>query len=400
MTNPKDLIDQSQHNYMNVYTLQNVVLERGDGCYLYDTDGKQYLDCAAGIAVVALGHNSPIFNKAITDQLAQFAMCTGSFVTPPKAKAAEFLTKAAGMDRIFFCNSGAEAVEGAIKTARIWAHEEKGPDVKEIITFTNAFHGRTYGAMSLTEKSRHNPEFSPYVPGIHFAEFNDIESVKKLITNKICAIIVEPIQGEGGVLPATPDFMKGLRALCDEHDICLIVDEIQTGIGRTGTFFAHEQYGIKPDMMTLAKGMGGGFPVGAYLAMDKFGKHIKPGMHGTTYGGNPLATSVAYAVSSAVHKPEFLAHVKEVSAYLMDGLEKLKRETNSIEDIRGKGLMIGLDTVFDIKKLLKALLESGMIATQAGARSLRLTPPLTLTKAQADEALKIIGDVIQKGDLK
>lgn len=394
-----DMISRAQDNYMNVYTLQNVVLDRGDGCYLYDTDGKKYLDCAAGIAVVALGHNSPIFNKAITDQLSQLAMCTGSFVTKPKFDAAEFITKAAKMDRVFYCNSGTEAVEGALKTARLWAHHEKGADVKDVITFKNAFHGRTYGAVSVTEKARTYPEFGPYVPGVEFALFNDLESVKKLVTPKTCAIIVEPVQGEGGVLPATPEFMTGLRKLCDEKDICLIVDEVQTGIGRTGTFFAHEQYGIKPDIMTLAKGLGGGFPVGAYLAVEKFGKHIKPATHGSTYGGNPLACAVALAVSSEVHKPEFLKHVRDVGDHLIAGLEKLKRDTNSIEAIRGKGLMIGIDTVFDIKKLLPALLKAGMIATQAGDRSLRITPPLTLTKAQADEALQIIGDVIRKGDL-
>ncbi len=394
-----DMISGAQNNYMNVYTLQNVVLERGDGCYLYDTDGKQYLDCAAGIAVVALGHNSPIFNKAITDQLSKVAMTTGSFVTPPKYNAAEFITKAAKMDRVFFCNSGAEAVEGALKTARLWAHHEKGPDVKEIITFKNAFHGRTYGSVSVTEKARTYPEFGPYVPGVHFAIYNDLESVKPLINKNTCAIIVEPVQGEGGVLPATPEFMKGLRKLCDDHNLCLIVDEIQTGIGRTGTFFAHEQYGILPDIMTLAKGLGGGFPVGAFLAVEKFGKHIKPSTHGSTYGGNPLACAVALAVSSEVHKPAFLAHVREVSDYLIAGLDKLKRDTNSIEAIRAKGLMIGVDTVFDIKKLLAALLKAGMIATQAGDRSLRITPPLTLTMAQADDALQIIGDVIRKGDL-
>ncbi len=395
----KILIDRARHNYMNVYTLQNVVLDRGEGVYLYGTDGKKYLDCAAGIAVLALGHGHPIFKQAIQTQMDKLAMCTGSFVTTEKVAVSDFLTQSAHMDRAFLCNSGAEAVEGALKTARLWAHHEKGAHCKEFITFKNAFHGRTYGAVSVTEKARTYPEFGPYIPGVHFAEYNNLDSVRPLLSDNICAIIVETIQGEGGVLPGTPDFITGLRKICDEHNICLIIDEIQTGIGRTGKMFCHQNYGIKPDIMTLAKGMGGGFPVGAFLAMEKFGKYIKPGTHGTTYGGNPLACAVTLAVSSEVAKPEFLAQVKDTGAYFMDGLKKLKSDTNSIEDIRGKGLMIGVDTVYDIKKLLPALLDTGLIATQAGDRSLRLTPPLIFTHDHVNEALDKIGHVIRKGDL-
>ncbi len=394
-----DLISQAKANYMNVYNLQDVVLERGDGCYLFDTDGKKYLDCAAGIAVVALGHSSPVFKKAITEQMDMFSMCTGSFVTPSKAAAADLLTKASGLDRVFFCNSGTEAVEGALKLARLWAHKEKSPDAKEFITFRQSFHGRTFGAVSVTEKAHTYPEFGPYLPGVQWAQYNDVDSVKRLISKKTCAIIVELIQGEGGVRPATPEFAKGLRQLCDEHDIAIIVDEIQTGMGRTGTMFAFEQYGITPDIMTLAKGLGGGFPVGAFLAKEKFGKHIGPGTHGSTYGGNPLACAVALAVSSEINQPAFLKSVRDTGAYLKEGLERLKRETNSIEDIRGTGLIFGIDTVFDIKKLIKKLLENGVIATQAGDRSLRLTPPLIADKGHADEAIDKIGHVIRKGDL-
>lgn len=394
-----DMKNRADKVIMPLYPAKEVALERGEGCYLYDTKGKEYLDCAAGIAVSSLGHGNKAYIEAAKDQLNKMIMCVGSFTTQPKIEAAEYLTANCCADQIFFCNSGAEAVEGALKLARKWAHKNKGEDCKEIIAFENSFHGRTYGAVSCTYKSTKQPEFAPYLPGVHFAKFNDIESVRELISNTICAIIVEPVQGEGGIQPATPEFMHALRQLCDDEDIALISDEIQAGMGRLGTLFAHDFYDIEIDICTIAKGMGAGFPIGAFLGKKKFTQSFEAGEHGTTYGGNPLGTRLAYETVKQINQPEFLQNVKETGQYLKEGFEKLQRETNSIEDVRGEGLMLGVDTVYDIKKLLNKLLDNGLIATQAGAKALRITPPLIFEKSHADEALDKIGHVIRNGDL-
>lgn len=384
---------------MPLYPQKAVTLSHGEGMYLYDTDGKQYLDMAAGIAVSALGHSNQQLKDTIKGQIDQLMMCVGSYPTAPKVNAAELLVNNCCQEQVFFCNSGAEAVEGCLKLARKWAHEHKGPDCKEIIAFKGSFHGRTYGAASCTYKSKKQDYFAPYLPGIHFAEFNNLENVKALISDKTAAVIVEPVQGEGGLKPATPDFIQGLRDLCTEQEIIFISDEIQAGMGRLGTLWAHAYFDIEPDLVAIAKGMGAGFPVGAFLGKKKFTSAFAPGDHGTTYGGNPLATAVVHTVVSQIKEPAFLQHVREVGAYLMDGLNKLKTDTNSIEDVRGVGLMIGVDTVYDIGKLLNKLLEDGLIATQAGERTLRLTPPLIISKSEADEALDKFSHIIRKGDL-
>jgi len=399
MSNTKELIEKAHETIMPLYSIKDAVLESGKGCHVWDTEGNKYLDCIAGIAVVSLGHGNQRVIDAAIDQMNKITMCSGSYQTEPKIKCAELLTSLCCADQVFFTNSGAEAVEGALKLARKWAHINKGEDCKEIIAFKDSFHGRTYGAVSCTYKSVKQPEFAPYLPGVHHAEFNDIESVKSLINDKTAAIIVEPIQGEGGILPATEDFIKDLRELCDEKEIVLISDEIQAGMGRIGTVFAHDAYNFEPDIVTIAKGMGGGFPVGAFMAKKKFSEVFKYGDHGSTYGGNPLATRIAYEVVDQIRQPAFLQNVIDTGNYLMEGLEKLKSDTNSIEDIRGKGLMIGIDTVYDIGKLLKELEKNGLLATQAGNRSLRLTPPLVMGRAEADEAIEKLGHVIRKGDL-
>ena len=388
---------RAEEKIMPLYAIKDAVLERGKDCHVWDTEGRKYLDCIAGIAVVSVGHCNQRLIDAATDQLNKLIMCSGSYQTEAKIKCAELLTDLCCADQIFFTNSGAEAVEGALKLARKWAHLNKGSECKEIIAFKDSFHGRTYGAVTCTYKSTKQPEFAPYLPSVHHADFNDLESVKSFINDKTCAIIVEPIQGEGGVLPATPEFMTGLRALCDEHEIVLISDDIQTGMGRLGHMFAHEIYNIEPDIITIAKGMGGGFPVGAFLAKKKFSSAFKYGDHGPTYAGNPLATRIAYEVIDQIRQPEFLQNVVDTGDYLMEGLEKLKAESNAIEAIRGKGLMIGIDTVYDIGKMLKNLQDNGLLATQAGAKSIRLTPPLVMGKAEADEALEKLSYVIKKG---
>ena len=393
----ENYVARAEEKIMPLYAIKDAVLERGKDCHVWDTEGRQYLDCIAGIAVVSVGHCNQRLIDAATDQLNKLIMCSGSYQTEAKIKCAELLTDLCCLDQVFFTNSGAEAVEGSLKLARKWAHENKNPDCKEIIAFKDSFHGRTYGAVTCTYKSTKQPEFGPYLPGVHHADFNDLESVKSFISDKTCAIIVEPIQGEAGVILATQEFMSGLRELCNQHQIILITDEIQAGMGRMGTLFAHEYYNIEPDIMTIAKGMGGGFPVGAFLAKKKFSSVFKYGDHGSTYAGNPLATRVAYEVIDQIRQPEFLQNVIDTGNYLMQELDKLKTETNSIEEIRGQGLMIGIDTVYDINKLLKTLQDNGLLATQAGAKSLRLTPPLVMGKAEADEAIEKIAHVIKKG---
>lgn len=391
MTSTHDIIEQARQSLTTNYPLQDFIPDHGEGCVIVDRDGKRYLDFAAGIAVASLGHAHPVMIKAITEQAGKIITCPASYVTEPRAELAAQLTGSCCTDRVYFCNSGAEAIEAAMKMARGWAHEEKGEDCKEFITFSNSFHGRTMGAVSITEKARTFPQFGPYVPGVHFATFNDLQSVKDLITDKICGIFVEPIQGEGGITPATKDFMQGLRALCDEHNIALIMDEIQAGMGRMGgKLFAHSHYRIDADLVTIAKGMGGGFPIGALMAKEKFAKAFTTGTHGSTYGGNPLACAVSLAVVKELRKPEFLDHISDVSAYIFEKLDDLKTKTNKIVQARGAGLMIGIDTNVEIGALRKSLQEKGLLTTTAGKSTLRWTPPLIVTKAEAQHALDIL----------
>ncbi len=400
MSKNHDLQTRANDVYMQLYPHKDVVIDRGEGSYLYDMNGKQYLDCAGGIAVCALGHNHPAFNKGITDQIAKgFTMAIGSIATEPKVKAAELLVSNCCSEKIFFCNSGAEAVEGSLKLARVWAHKNKAEDAKEFIVFHNSFHGRTYGAVSATEKSLSQPEFGPYLPGFHFADYNDLESVKALITDKICAIMVEPVQGEGGLTAGTPEFFKGLEKLCKDNNILLISDEIQAGMGRMGKLFAHAHFDYEPHIIALAKGLGGGFPVGAFMAKKHVSDSFEVGMHGSTYAGNPLATSVVLNVVGEIVKPEFLARVREASAYFITKLNALHNETGSvITAVKGEGLMIGVDTKYDVKGILTQLKENGLFATQAGKNTLRLTPPLNIRNDEIDEAVEKISLVLKDTD--
>ncbi len=397
-TDAQKIIDESAKVLIENYKPQPFVLDRGEGVYAWDTDGNKYLDCSIGYAVASLGHAHPAILKTINEQAKKLMICQASYMTEPKLRCAKLLVDNSCFDKVFFSNSGTESVEAALKLARKWAYEEKGEQCNEIISFRKSFHGRTYGSASVTEKRLSQPFFEPYLPGVHFAEFNNLDSIKEFISNKTAAIILEPIQGEGGLNPATEEFMKGVRALCDEHDIALIFDEVQVGMGRLGTFFAYETYGAEPDIAALAKGIGGGFPVGAMVAKDRFAKHLTPGSHGTTYGGNPLSTAVAHTVISEILKPGFLDNVNKVGTFIMEGLQELQRESNKIIDIRGRGLMFGIDTKIDIKQLLGALQKNGLMATQAGKATLRITPPLIIEQAQAQEALDIIGATLKQED--
>ncbi len=402
------IIDDAFEVLVKTYEPQPVVMDHGQGAYAFDTDGKKYLDFAVGIAVASLGHAHPAVLETINKQAARLMACQASYATKEKMEAAKLLVETSCFDLAYFSNSGTESVEAALKCARKWAYEEKGEHCNEIIAFRNSFHGRSMGSASMTEKVHTQPFFGPYLAGIHFAEFNNLDSVKALVSNKTAAIIVEPVQGEGGLTPADPAFLMGLRQLCDEQNICLIFDEVQAGFGRLGTLHAYEAFKccpdcvnggavneanlhvIEPDIAAWAKGMGSGFPVGAMVAKEKFGRALQPGTHGTTYGGNPLACAVATTVMKEMMKPGFMENVNKISNILFDGLEEIKRKSNKITDIRGKGLMIGVDTTIEIKTLLRALQNNGLMATQAGKATLRLTPPLILTEKQAHEGLALI----------
>ena len=390
------IIEETKEFLVNTYTLQPIVLEKGKGCYVEDTDCKRYLDFAAGVAIASLGHASPIVLTALREQAEKLIALPASFATRQKADCARLIVENSCFDQVFFTNSGTEAIEACIKTVRKWAYESKGPDCNELVAFRRSFHGRSYGAASLTEMRHRQPFFAPYVPGIHFADFNDIESVRKLVSDKTAAIFVEPVQGEGGLYPATPEFMQGLRVLCDEKRIALVFDEVQTGFARTGKMFGYQHMGIEPDIAALAKGMGGGFPVGAMALKKQYAAALTVGSHGSTYAGNPLATAVAGAVIREIVAPGFIEHVQKTSVYFRARLEKLHHESNKISAVRGLGLMIGVEVTIDIKKLLRALQSNGLLATQAGDATLRLTPPLIVTETQAGEAVDILEKTLKE----
>ena len=376
--------------FMPNVPLSDIAFQYGKDCYLYDYDGEQYLDFAAGIAVSSLGHAHPLIRQALSDQSYKLMTVTGAYLTEPRVKCAEILIDKSCMDQIFFCNSGTESIEAALKLVRKYAHEVKGHEAKDIIVFNNAFHGRTLGAASLSAKRLSQPEFAPYPGHVHEAEFNNIESVKSLISEYTAGIFIEPVQGEGGIYPADREFLRELRALCDENNIVLVFDEIQSGMGRLGTLFAYESFGVEPDIICLAKGMGSGFPVGAMMARKKISSHFTPGSHGTTYGGNPMAAHVAYTVISILSDNEFLKSVNRQSEYLLTGLERLRQEVAMISDLRGMGLMIGIEVTCDIKQALARLRENKLLATQAGKNTIRLTPPLILEQDQANHAIDIL----------
>lgn len=412
-TEAQNIIDESFKRLIKTYAPQPIVMERGEGAYAFDSDGKKYLDFACAIAVTSLGHANPKMIKTMNEQAEKMMACQASYATQPKLDCAKFLVDNSCFDLVYFSNSGTESVEAALKLARKWAYDKKGEGHHEIIAFRNSFHGRTYGAASVTEKRMSQPFFDPYIEGVHFATFNDIESVKALVSKKTAAIIVEPVQGEGGLTPADPQFLRGLRDLCDEHEAALIFDEVQTGMGRLGTFMAYDAFHccpdctsgepnpdnhqpIEPDIGAWAKGMGGGFPVGCMMAKKSFGDAMVPGTHGTTYGGNPLACAVALTVMEEINQADFLANINKVGAFIKEGLAEIKRESNKITDIRGKGLMIGVDTTVDIKTLIPALQKNGLLTTQAGASTLRLTPALIISEKEAREALDIIAQTLKE----
>ena len=386
----KEYIDRAEQAILHTYNRFPVVLEKGQGVRLYDVEGKEYLDFAAGIAVFSLGYNHPEYSKTLKEQIDKLLHTSNLYYNVPMVEAAEKLTKAAGLSKVFFTNSGTEAVEGAIKVARKYAYLKDGSTDHEIIAMNHSFHGRSLGALSVTGNTHYQEPFKPLIGGIRFADFNDLESVKAQINEKTCAIIMETVQGEGGIYPATEEFIQGVRKLCDEKDILLILDEIQCGMGRTGGMFACQSYGVQPDVMTCAKALGCGVPVGAFVLNEKTANaSLVPGDHGTTYGGNPFACAAVSKVFDLFEQEHILEHVQQITPYLEEKLDELVDKYPMIMARRGKGLMQGL--VLEGKpvgEVVSRALERGLIVISAGENVLRLVPPLVITEEDIDEMVE------------
>jgi len=369
---------------MPVYPRSPVRPVRGEGCYLYGEGGEKYLDFAAGIAVNLLGHGHPVLTKAIQDQAATLMHVSNLYGSPQGEAFAQRLCDLTFADTVFLTNSGVEAIECAIKTARRYHHHHGRPDKHELITFSNAFHGRTLGAISATNQPKMRDGFAPLMPGFTVVEFDDLEAAKAAMGPHTAGFLVEPVQGEGGIRPASQEFMKGLRALCDEHDLMLVLDEVQCGYARTGRMFAYEHYGIEPDLMAVAKGIGGGFPMGACLASEKAAAGMVVGTHGSTYGGNPLACAAGQAVLDVVANEDFLAHVAQMGERLRGALEQMiPNHDHLFESVRGMGLMLGVKT--DSRAFVNYLREHGLLTVAAGDNVMRVLPPLVIGEAHIAE---------------
>lgn len=387
--NKQEYIDTAEQELLHTYNRFSLVLDHGEGVYLYDTDQKAYLDFAAGIAVCALGYSNEAYKNALKDQVDKLLHTSNLYYNVPTIEAAKKALKASGMDRIFFTNSGTEAIEGAIKAAKKYAYTRDGHAGHEIIAMKHSFHGRSIGALSVTGNAHYQEPFAPLMPGVKFAEYNNLESVKELVTDKTCAVIMETVQGEGGIYPADPAFIEGVRRLCDEKDILLILDEIQCGMGRTGEMFAWQNYGVKPDIMTCAKALGCGVPVGAFFLTQRVAdKSLAPGDHGTTYGGNPFVGAAVSAVFDQFKACDLLGHVKEVAPYLEQKLDELVEKYDFLVTRRGKGLMQGVVCKLPVGKVAAAALGQGLIVITAGADVLRFVPPLVIEKQHVDEMIE------------
>ena len=389
-------IAEAEQDLLHTYNRYQVVLDHGNGVYLYDINGKKYLDFVAGIAVFALGYHNEAYNDALKDQIDKLIHTSNYYYNVPAIEAARKLKKVSGMDRVFFTNSGAEAIEGAIKAARKYAFLKDGRTDHEIIALNHSFHGRTFGALSVTGNAKYREPFEPMIGNIRFAEMNDFESIQANVNDKTCAIIMETVQGEGGIFPAEEDFLRKVRALCDEKDILLILDEVQCGMGRTGYMFAWQKYGVQPDIMACAKGLGCGVPVGAFLLNEKAGANsLVAGDHGTTYGGNPLAAAAVNKVLDLFESDHIIENVNDVAPYLEKRLDELVMRYDFIVTRRGAGLMQGL--VFDrpVGEYIQKALERGLILINAGTDIIRFVPPLIISRQDVDAMIRILEDCLQ-----
>jgi len=392
MMTTNDIINTAESHLIHTYNRYQIAFDHGQGVYLYDNDGREYLDFCAGIAVFALGYGNENYNNALKAQIDKIIHTSNYYYTEPMAKAAKLLTEAAGMKKVFFTNSGTEAVEGALKIAKKYGYLSDGRNDHEVIAMEHSFHGRSMGALSVTGNAHYREAFGPLIPGIRFANYNDIDSVKALVNDRTSAIILETVQGEGGIRPADKAFIEEIRKICDEKDLLLILDEIQCGMGRTGTMFAYEQYGVKPDVVTVAKAVGCGVPLGAFMVNDKTEGVLVPGDHGSTYGGNPLASAACVNVLEQFKELNLLDHVKEVGAYLYEALEALKQEIPAIVDHRGMGLIQGIELSEDVKAgdVVKKAHENGLILISAGCNVVRFIPPLIVEKEHVDKMIEIL----------
>lgn len=392
----REYIEEAEKALLHTYNRYQVVLDRGDGVYLYDVEGKRYLDFVSGIAVFALGYNNRAYNDALKAQIDKLIHTSNYYYNMPAIEAARKIKAVSGMDRVFFTNSGAEAVEGAIKAARKYAYLKDGHTDHEIIAMEHSFHGRTMGALSVTGNPRYREAFEPMIGNIRFASLNDYESVLAQVTDKTCAIMLETVQGEGGIYPAEEDFLKKLRQLCDERDILLILDEIQCGMGRTGYMYAWQRFGVKPDIMTTAKALGCGVPVGAFLMTERVASSsLAAGDHGTTYGGNPLAAAAICKVLDLFEEQKVLENVREIGPYLAEKLEELTRRHDCIETHRGVGLMQGLVFCKPVGDIINRALDRGLILINAGTHIIRFVPALVIGRTDVDAMIEILDGCIE-----
>ena len=385
MVNSK--IQAAEENLIHVYNRFPIALDHGEGMYLYDTEGKEYLDFAAGFAVCGLGYGNKELNEALKAQIDKLYHTSNLYYHESCGEAAKELNRISGMDRVFFTNSGGEANEGALKAARRYAYTKKTGRY-EIIAMENSFHGRSIGAVSVTGHDDYRKPFEPLLPGVKFAKLNDLDSVKALVSDKTCAIILEPLQGEGGINPASQEFMEGIRRICDENDILMICDEVQCGMGRTGSMFAWQGFGVKPDILTMAKAIGNGIPVGAFAMTEEVAKYsLKPGDHGATYGGNPLACTAVKKVIEIFEKEDIIEHVNKVAPYLTKRLDELVQEVGCVAERKGKGLMQGIVLTKPVAEVNSRAIEEGLLVIQAHGNVLRFVPPLIVEEKHIDEMI-------------
>jgi len=396
---PKQIFEKDAQDYLPVFNRYKIVVERGEGVYTYDSEGNKYIDFLAGIAVNVLGHNYKPLVDAISEQASKVIHISNLYYTQAQADAATKLVKLSGLDRAFFCNSGAEANEGAMKIARKFAHNIS-KDKSQIITAWDSFHGRTLATLTATGQPHYQEGLEPLPAGFDYVHFNDIDELEKMMSEKTCAVMLETIQGEGGVYPPKENYLKQVRELCNKYKALLIFDEIQAGIGRSGKFFAYENYGIKPDIVTLAKGLAGGVPIGAFIVTEEVAHAFKPGDHGTTFGGNPLACAAANVVLDTIPKPEFLNNIVEVGNYFMTRLLDLqKKYPELISDVRGKGLILGVELSNKNKlkgvEIVNECMKRGAIINCTVGKVLRFVPPLIINKSHVDEVVNILDDVLK-----
>ena len=395
--NKKEYIEKAEENLFHVYNRFPVVFDYGKGVHLYDNEANEYLDFASGIGVMAFGYGNEDYEQALTSQIKKITHTSNLYYHAPMIEAAEKLCEASGMDKVFFTNSGAEAIEGALKTAKKYAYTKRGAGEYEVIAMENSFHGRTVGSLSVTGTDHYREPFYPLMSGVKFATFNDFGSVMANLTDNTCAIILETVQGEGGLYPADKEFLKKVKELCDEKDILLILDEVQCGMGRTGSMYAYQQYGIRPDILTTAKALGNGVPVGAFAVTEKVAENsLVPGDHGTTYGGNPLCAAAVSQVFDMFEDYKLLDHVNKIVPYLEQVLDVLVEKYDFITERRGLGLMQGLVLTVPVKDVVKkALLDEKLVVLSAGKDVLRLLPPLVITEQDVDEFKQKIESVFE-----